>query len=81
MARGLPAPPPGRRAAAFDTRLSYPLAGAAARPVSRRLHRRGYLIVARPAGFIVQHIKGPLKDGERERARAWGSGLARQPVH
>lgn len=77
----LPAAAPGRRAAAFDTRLSYPLAGSAARPISRRLHRRGYQIVARPAGFIVQHSKGPLKDGERERARAWGAGLMRQPVH
>jgi len=77
----LPAAPPGRRAAAFDTRLSYPLAGSAARPISRRLHRRGYQIVASPAGFIVQHSKGPLKDGERERARAWGAGLMRQPTH
>jgi len=77
----LPAAPPGRRAAAFDTRLSYPLAGSAAGPISRRLHRRGYQIAARPAGFIVQHSKGPLKDGERERARAWGAGLTREPVH
>ena len=77
----LPAAPQGRRAAAFDTRLSYPLAGSAARPISRRLHRRGYQIAARPAGFIVQHSKGPLKAGERERARAWGAGLMRQPAH
>ena len=77
----LPAARPGRRAAAFDTRLSYPLAGAAARPISRRLHRRGYQIAARPAGFIVEHSKGPLKDGERDRARDWGAGLIHQPPH
>jgi hypothetical protein len=75
----LPAARPGRRAAAFDTRLSYPLAGATARPIWRRLHRCGYQIAAKPMGFIVERSKGPLKDGERERARAWGAGLIRRP--
>jgi flavorubredoxin len=76
----LPAVPAGRQAAAFDTRLSYPLAGSAARPISRRLHRLGYEIVAEQMGFIVQRSKGPLKAEERERALAWGAGLVRQAV-
>ena len=72
----LPAGPHVGRAAAFDTRFGYPLAGSAARPISRRLCRHGYEIVAKPTGFIVERAKGPLKDGERERAKAWGAGLA-----
>jgi hypothetical protein len=70
----------GGRAAAFDTRLSNPLAGSAARPISRALERHGYKMVASPAGFVVQQTKGPLKEGERERARDWGSSLARQSL-
>ncbi|HXY46244.1 MAG TPA: flavodoxin domain-containing protein [Acidimicrobiales bacterium] len=77
---GLPAALPGQQAAAFDTRLSYPLAGSAARPISRRLRHHGYKIVAKPTGFIVEGGKGPLKDEERERARAWGAGLVREKV-
>jgi hypothetical protein len=73
----LPSGVTGKRAAAFDTRLSYPLAGAAARPISRHLHGHGYEIAAKPEGFIVKDAKGPLKDGEAERARAWGARLVR----
>jgi flavorubredoxin len=71
----LPSGPARGRAAAFDTRLSYPLAGSAARPISRALESHGYEIVAPPAGFIVREGKGPLKEGERERARTWGTSL------
>jgi flavodoxin len=71
----LPSGVAGKRAAAFDTRFGYPLSGAAARPISRHLHGHGYVIVAKPEGFIVRQAKGPLKDGERERARAWGARL------
>ena len=67
--------PTGRQAAAFDTRLSYPLAGSAARSISRELDPHGYKMVAKAAGFVVLQSKGPLKNGERERAREWGIGL------
>ncbi len=67
--------PPGRHGAAFDTRFSYPLAGSAARPISRQLERHGYEVVAKPTGFFVQQSKGPLKIEEAERARAWGATL------
>jgi flavorubredoxin len=72
----LPAGSRGGRAAAFDTRFGYPLSGSAARPISRQLRRHGYEIVAKPTGFLVERAKGPLKAGERERAKAWGAGLA-----
>ena len=55
----LPAGLGERRAAAFDTRLSYPLAGGAARTIARRLGHRGYELVAKPTGFVVQGAQGP----------------------
>jgi len=74
----LPRQPRGHKAAAFDTRYPFPLAGGAARAIARGLRRHGYDVVARPAGFVVDGAQGPLRAGERDRARAWGAGLARQ---
>jgi hypothetical protein len=74
----LPKAPRGRRAAAFDTRLSNPLAGGAARSIARKLRRHGYDVVAKPEGFVVDGAEGPLRAGERDRANAWGAGLAPQ---
>jgi hypothetical protein len=70
-------------AAAFDTRMSYPFAGGAASRIARRLRRLGYTIVAKPEGFIVAAAEGPLREGELDRARQWGSDLAahRIPRH
>jgi hypothetical protein len=48
-------------AAAFDTRLAFPLAGEAARPIARGLRRRGYDIIAKPVGFVVDGAQGPLR--------------------
>jgi hypothetical protein len=72
--------PKGRRAAAFDTRLSYRPAGGAAPLIARALRCRGYRIDAVPRGFLVDSVQGPLKDGESERARAWGASLGQLPV-
>jgi hypothetical protein len=72
----LPRAPRECKAAAFDTRLRYPLAGGAAGPIAKGLRRHGYAVVASPAGFIVEGAHGPLASGERDRARAWGRGLA-----
>jgi hypothetical protein len=81
----LPDAPRGHSAAAFDTRLSYPLAGGAARSIGRGLRHHGYEIVAKPQGFVVDGAQGPLRQGERERAKAWGArvtqDLIHQPVH
>jgi Flavodoxin len=74
----LPRPVPGRVAAAFDTRLPFPLAGGAARPIARGLRRQGYRLITKPQGFVVEGAPGPLRPGERDRARAWGAALARQ---
>lgn len=81
----LPPAPSGAMAAAFDTRLPFPLAGGAARKITKRLRRLGYRIAADPTGFLVEGSEGPLRAGERDRARAWGAALAQQlavqPAH
>jgi hypothetical protein len=76
----LPAAPPGRGAAAFDTRLAFPLAGGAARPIGRALRHLGYSMVAAPEGFIVDGARGPLRAGETDRAKVWGAGLVRRAL-
>lgn len=74
----LPPPRPGSRAAAFDTRLGYPLAGGAAHPIARQLRRHGYQLAANTHGFVVTGAYGPLREGERERAKIWGATLTGQ---
>ena len=71
-------PRPGSRAAAFDTRLAYPQAGSAVHSISRHLRRRGCQLTPKPRGFVVKGTYGPLREGEWERARAWGAALAGQ---
>jgi len=71
--------------AAFDTRVRKPrLPGSAAAAAGKRLRRRGYRMLGRPASFYVTGTPGPLLAGEPERARRWGAELgseliARQP--
>lgn len=63
--------------AAFDTRMSsrwFPL-GSAAKGESRELARTGYRLLADPEHFLVEGKEGPLKEGEVERALAWGVTL------
>jgi len=68
----------GRPAAAFDTRLRWPvwLSGAASRHIAAALRAAGYALVAAPESFIVSATAGPMRDGEIERAGAWGAHLA-----
>jgi hypothetical protein len=75
----LAALPPGRgrAAAAFDTRMTGPLTGGARRAIGRRLKGAGYRLIAQPQTFLVEAVAGPLRDGETDRARAWGFTLAR----
>lgn len=73
----LPMARPRRSAAAFDTRLPSPLAGGAARGIARRLLRHGYQLAAKPEGFVVEGTQGPLRDGDLDRARAWGAEVVR----
>ncbi len=79
--QALPKGAKGGGAAAFDTRLDNLVAGGAALRIARSLRRHGYEVVAEPEGFLVEDISGPLREGERVRAKAWGARLVRQPVH
>jgi hypothetical protein len=70
--------PTGRAAAAaFDTRFAKPrwLTGSAATKIAQLLGCKGYKVVGTES-FFVQTTGGPLADGERERAVAWGRALA-----
>jgi Flavodoxin len=72
--------PEGRAvAAAFDTRFDKPkwLTGSAAKKIARRMRAKGYPIIGTQS-FLVETRGGPLADGERQRAVAWGRGLAAQ---
>ncbi len=68
---------PAPRAAAFDTRIASPFAGGAARSIAKSLRQHGFAVLAEPVGFVVDTTEGPLRAGERDRAKAWGAHLAR----
>ena len=65
-----------RYAAVFDTRIDIValLSGRASRAIGRRLHRRGYVLIADPESFLVDK-QSHLIDTEVMRARQWGTGL------
>lgn len=63
------------RAAAFETRIWWS-PGSAAKKILKKLENSGYKGSAAPEKFIVTGKYGPLKEGELERARAWGAELA-----
>jgi flavodoxin len=64
-------------AAAFDTQVRGPF-GKGAPEIGKQLEAKGYVRIADPEGFVVKGAQGPLKEGEPERARAWGEQLARE---
>jgi hypothetical protein len=64
------------RAAAFETRFRWS-PGSATGAIEEGLRAKGYRPLAKPARFIVKGRYGPLRDGELDRARAWGAELAR----
>jgi len=77
----------GVRVAAFDTRVALAdvnsailnvfvkLFGYAAEPIGKRLTQKGGELAMPPEGFYVAGTKGPLKDGELERAAAWAGQI------
>jgi flavodoxin I len=70
----------GTRFAAFDTRtpptrLSR-IFGFAAPRIAKSLEKKGVTLLVPPAGFIVKGIKGPLDEGELERAAGWAQEIA-----
>jgi hypothetical protein len=70
--------PPERpvHAATFDTRIHTPhVPGSAAVGARRLLRRDGFQFSAEAESFWVLGIRGPLRDGELDRARSWGVSL------
>ena len=68
----------GINVAVFDTRSQGKLArvfGNAAGRIAGQLTKKGGVLVASPEGFLVTGTKGPLKEGESERAAAWAKGI------
>ena len=69
--------PPGQApSAAFETRIWWSPRGATG-TIERGLQNAGYRVVDKSHRFVVTDTYGPLRDGEIERARAWGEDLAR----
>jgi hypothetical protein len=62
------------RSAAFETRIWWSPRGATG-TIEKRLARLGYPRVAKGEKFVVRDKYGPLKEGELDRARAWGREL------
>jgi hypothetical protein len=68
--------PAGRgAAAAFETRIWWSPRGATG-TIERGLAKAGYRPIAKGQKFVVTGGEGPLRDGELDRARAWGRELA-----
>jgi hypothetical protein len=67
-------------AAAFDTRVSKVrhLPMSAARSAAHLLRDRGFTLVSRPTGFVVQDVEGPLEARQMEHAISWARSLARE---
>jgi flavodoxin I len=68
----------GLNTAVFDTRTKKKKAlfGYAAPRMTRSIEKHGGRLLALPEGFIVLLHKGPLQEGEIERAAGWAKGLA-----
>jgi flavodoxin len=66
--------------AAFDTRtppsILSRIFGFAAPRIADRLEKKGGALLIPPAGFAVEGIKGPLKEGELERTATWAQEIA-----
>lgn len=72
---------------AFDTRISLEVlkssvarfivknGGYAAKPIAKKLVAKGGILVFPPEGFFVTDEKGPLKQGETERAEIWAKAV------
>ncbi len=70
----------GKKVAAFDTRLTgrfVKVFGFAAEKIAESLKAKGGDLVSTSEGFFVKGKKGPLNDGELERAASWAKDIAR----
>jgi flavodoxin I len=62
----------------FDTRIQTKLVkifGYAAGRIANSLKDKGGTLIASAEGFFVKSTKGPLVEGELERAAAWAKGI------
>ena len=64
-----------KAAAAFETRIWWTPRGATG-TIERSLRKAGYAPVTKAARFVVEGKYGPLREGELDRARAWGREVA-----
>ncbi len=67
-----------KKVAAFDTRHKWKFVriwGYAAQHISESLKLKGGNVIAPPEGFYVDSTKGPLLEGEIERAAAWAKSI------
>jgi hypothetical protein len=62
------------RAAAFETRIWWSPRGATG-TIEKKLANAGYARLVKAEKYVVQDKHGPLREGESERARAWGRTL------
>lgn len=76
----------GMKVAAFDTRMPerdvgkglrfiMKVGGYAAPRIAETLKKKGGNLVTSPEGFLVKDKKGPLLEGELERAAIWAKGV------
>jgi flavodoxin len=68
-----------KKTAVFDTRIPakwVKLFGYASGKIGDSLKKKGANLIVQPEGFLVKGAKGPLSDGEEERAGEWGKKLA-----
>ena len=72
--------PDGISGAAFDTRMDHPKMitklDHASRTEEKLLRKLGATLAAPAEHFFVVDAKGPLADGEEDRARQWGAALS-----
>ena len=66
----------GVRAAAFETGFKLSPGGASGK-ILKMLEAKGYQPVSKKQRFLVKTSYGPMKEGELDRARAWGAELAK----
>jgi hypothetical protein len=63
------------RYAAFETAFKWSPSGVP-KAISKALEGAGYSRAAKPRRFLITGGSGPLRDGELEKAKAWGAELA-----
>ncbi len=65
----------GIKSAAFDTRVKSFISGTGGEKIESALKKAGAQIISPPQKFYVRGPKGPLADGEVEKASKWGESL------